>query len=190
MRYQNVLQKLGFDFELNFPKTTKSGKSGKIGVAPFAAHKGKILPLETTEKVVKLLSEKGLRVFLFGFGEKEKAVLEQWQDKYQNVVSLVGKSGGLKNELTLIAELDCMLSMDSANMHLASLVGTRAVSVWGATHPAAGFFGFNQDETDAVQIPLPCRPCSIYGNKECRLNDKYQCLNKITAEMIVEKILK
>lgn len=190
VRYQDVLEKLGFDFELNFPKTTKSGKSGKIGVAPFAAHKGKILPLETTEKVVKLLSEKGLQVFLFGFGEKEKAVLEQWQDKYQNVVSLVGKSGGLKNELTLIAELDCMLSMDSANMHLASLVGTRAVSVWGATHPAAGFFGFNQDETDAVQIPLPCRPCSIYGNKECRLNDKYQCLNKITAEMIVEKILK
>ena len=190
VRYQDVLQKLGFNFELNFPKTKKTEKSGKIGIAPFAAHKGKILPLETTEKVVKMLSEKELQIFLFGFGEKEKAVLEQWQDKYKNVTSLVGKSGGLKNELVLISELDCMLSMDSANMHLASLVGTRAVSVWGATHPAAGFFGFNQDETDAVQIPLPCRPCSIYGNKECRLKDKYQCLNKITAGMIVEKILK
>ncbi|MBR2887786.1 MAG: glycosyl transferase family 1, partial [Bacteroidales bacterium] len=105
------------------------------------------------------------------------------------VESLVGRSGGLANELNLIADLDCMLSMDSANMHLASLVGTRAVSVWGATHPAAGFLGFNQNPDDAVQVDLPCRPCSVYGNKPCHIAEQYKCLNSITAEGIVEKIL-
>ena len=204
-RYQDVFSKLGFQFDLDF-KSIFQGKdvpipaevsavtgeknSQWIGIAPFAAHKGKILPLQTMENVVKSLTEKGLKVFLFGAGSKETAVLEGWQNSCKGAISVAGKLGGLANELILISHLDCMVSMDSANMHLASLVGTRAVSVWGATHPAAGFFGFNQQEDDAVQLPLPCRPCSIYGNKECKLSSKYQCLNDITAEMVVEKILK
>ena len=202
-RYKDVLKKLGFEFELNFSpvfseklpelpseiKTLAGEKTQKwIGVAPFAAHEGKILPLETTEKVVRMLSEKGAKVFLFGFGDKEKSVTEKWQNAYANVVSLVGKSGGLKNELLLISHLDCMVSMDSANMHFASLTATRVVSVWGATHTKAGFLGFNQKEDDAVQIELPCRPCSVYGNKECRLTEKYKCLRDIQAEQIVEKV--
>ena len=188
-RYHDVLKRLGFDFELDYPTKSRSEKTGKIGIAPFAAHKGKILPLETMEKVVEMLSSKVLKIYLFGFGDKEKAILDAWQDKYPNVESLVGRSGGLANELNLIADLDCMLSMDSANMHLASLVGTRAVSVWGATHPAAGFLGFNQNPDDAVQVDLPCRPCSVYGNKPCRLSEQYKCLTSITPESIVSRIL-
>ncbi|MBQ3656212.1 MAG: glycosyltransferase family 9 protein [Bacteroidales bacterium] len=202
-RYKDVLTKLGFDVDLNirevFPKNlpplpaeilalTGEKTSKWVGVAPFAAHKGKILPPETMEKVVKMLSEKGAKVFLFGFGDKEKSVTEKWQNAYANVVSLVGKSGGLMNELLLISRLDCMVSMDSANMHFASLTSTRVVSVWGATHTKAGFLGFNQKEDDAVQIALPCRPCSVYGNKECRLAEKYKCLMDIQAEQIVEKV--
>ncbi|MBR3711594.1 MAG: hypothetical protein IKM98_00175, partial [Bacteroidales bacterium] len=34
---------------------------------------------------------------------------------------------------------------------------------------------------------LPCRPCSIYGNKECRLSEKYKCLNDIDIRTIVDK---
>ncbi len=188
-RYHDVLKRLGFDFELDYPTKSQTEKTGKIGIAPFAAHKGKILPLETMEKVVEMLSSKGMKIYLFGFGDKEKAILDAWQDKYPNVESLVGRSGGLANELNLIADLDCMLSMDSANMHLASLVGTRAVSVWGATHPAAGFLGFNQNPDDAVQVDLPCRPCSVYGNKECRLCTPYKCLTAITPPSIVSRIL-
>ena len=86
-----------------------------------------------------------------------------------------------------MSHLDVMLSMDSANMHLASITGTKVVSVWGATHPYAGFMGWNQDEANAVQLPLPCRPCSVYGNKPCRSND-YACLQGITPEMIADKI--
>ena len=92
-------------------------------------------------------------------------------------------------ELRLMSRLRVVLAMDSGNMHLASLVGTRAVSVWGATHPAAGFLGFNQNPDDAVQTTLPCRPCSVYGNKPCHIAEQYKCLNSITAEEIVEKIL-
>ena len=43
-------------------------------------------------------------------------------------------------------------------MHFASLVGTRVISIWGATHPYAGFYGYHQDSGDVIQENLPCRP--------------------------------
>ena len=200
-RYADVLRKLGFEFTIDFqsifadntmPETVVAITGKKdcqwIGIAPFAAHKGKILPLDKTELLAKSLSEQGAKVFLFGAGDKEKSILEAWQAHNPNIISTAGKLGGLTNELLLIANLDCMVSMDSANMHLASLVGTRTVSVWGATHPAAGFLGYGQKASDIVQTPLPCRPCSIYGNKECRLAEKYKCLNDIDIQTIVDTI--
>ena len=96
--------------------------------------------------------------------------------------------GGLHGELVLMSRLDVMLSMDSANMHLASLVGTKVVSIWGATHPYAGFMGWNQSIDNAVQVDLPCRPCSIYGNKPCTQGN-YPCMNNILPQQVVEKII-
>ena len=34
--------------------------------------------------------------------------------------------------MALLSYLDTIVSMDSANMHLASLVGVRVVSIWGS----------------------------------------------------------
>ena len=76
--------------------------------------------------------------------------------KYPTVVSMIGKLN-ISTELNLMSHLDVMLSMDSANMHLASLVNTPVVSVWGATHPYAGFMGWKQLPTNTVQLDLSCR---------------------------------
>ena len=114
-------------------------------------------------------------------------VLSKWEQELENVTSLAGKLS-LKEELKKIAELEVMISMDSANMHLASLVGTRVVSVWGATHYFAGFLGYGQSENDIVEIKnLECRPCSVFGNKPCYRGD-YACLNQIEISEILKKI--
>ena len=86
-----------------------------------------------------------------------------------------------------MSHLDVMLSMDSANMHMASLTGTPVVSVWGATHPYAGFLGWGQNQENAIGLDLPCRPCSIYGQKSCKRGD-YACLNGISSDMIIGRI--
>ena len=160
-----------------------------IGIAPFAAHKGKIYPLEKMERVIELLLERepNCRIFLFGGGAEERELLTQWESRHDRCTCAL--LGSLYNELVLMSHIDTMVSMDSANMHLASLTGTRVVSVWGATHPFAGFMGWNQSPADAVQTTLPCRPCSIFGNKPC-LHGDYPCLNSITPEEIVERVLK
>ena len=94
----------------------------------------------------------------------------------------------LHEELILMSHLDVMVSMDSANMHLASLVATPVVSVWGATHPYAGFMGWRQSEDNAVQLDMDCRPCSIYGNKPC-IHGNYPCIKQIEPETIVARIV-
>ena len=165
---------------------TKSGVW--IGIAPFAKHKGKIYPLDQMEQVVAYFARQSdVTVFLFGGGAAEKAFLDEWSRKYSQVVSVAGKLK-MVGELVLMSYLDVMLSMDSANMHLASLTATPVVSVWGATHPYTGFFGYRQPAENAVQIDLPCRPCSVYGNKPCHRKNT-ECLTKITPQMVVGKII-
>ena len=164
-RYADVFREMGFKVELSHQLRPKSNHKSGIGFAPFAQHKGKMLPLEKSFELVKILAEKHT-IYFFGGGKKETETLESWEKQIPNTQSLAGKLN-LLEELSKISQLEVMISMDSANMHLASVVGTRCVSVWGATHPYAGFLGFGQSENDVVQISdLTCRPCSVFGDKE------------------------
>lgn len=160
-----------------------------VGIAPFAKHQGKIYPLELMEQVVAdIAARPNVRIFLFGGGEHERAVLRGWQEKYPRVTSLAEGHYGFGTELALVSNLDCMVSMDSANMHLASLVAIPVVSVWGATHPYCGFKGWQQADENIIQLPLTCRPCSVFGDKPC-LSGDYFCLKGIKPAVIRDKIL-
>lgn len=193
-RYAKVLEQLGFPIQPQFNKldysafceTQKEDHETWIGIAPFAKHPAKVYPLGKMEQIIKTLSErKSTTIFLFGGGEEEKRQIAELCAKYPNVEAAQSQQG-LKGELVLMGQLDVMLSMDSANMHLASLVGTRVVSLWGGTHPYAGFMGWKQKAEDCIQLDLPCRPCSVYGNKPCLRGD-YSCMNGIAPEQIIEK---
>lgn len=200
-RYQDVFAKAGlslnyFDFR---PKMVPSKdaiemlesqygekKGFWLGFAPFARHAGKIYPLEKSEVVFNhFASDDRFKVFLFGGGPEETAVMKEWQARFPSVEIVKGKS--LMDEVRLMSALDVMFAMDSANMHMASLAHTPVVSVWGATHPYAGFYGLFQPETNCIQVDLPCRPCSVFGNKPCHRKD-YACLNNINPEVVIGRI--
>ena len=199
-RYTKVFAQLGYPVRFDFksiygkpspaPKETFIGiKDCKwLGVAPFAKHAGKIYPIEKMEEVVAHFAKSPkVKLLLFGAGDEEKAILEQWEATYPNAISMVGRLN-LSGELDIISRLDVMLAMDSANMHMASIVGTPVVSIWGATHPFAGFYGWHQLPENAVQVEnLSCRPCSIFGNKECYRGD-YACFTGITSQMVIDKL--
>lgn len=173
-----------------FSQITEPKADGEawIGIAPFAKHTGKIYPPSLMEQVVKRLSSLGYtKIFLFGAGSNEEETLALWAERYPDTVSLAGKSYGFPIELALVSHLDVMVTMDSANMHLASLVNTPVVSVWGATHPYCGFKGWRQKEDDIVQLPMTCRPCSVFGNKPCFRGD-YHCLRGISPQVILEHV--
>lgn len=213
--YAEVLAKLGYPVKLEFssifPKSggdlsILNGNDAKsdnpilspkgsdeqwIGIAPFAAHAGKVYPLEKMEQVIRLIEERypKCRIFLFGGGEKEVEKFHEWTSIFNKCTCVCDIIKGISSELILMSHLDVMLSMDSSNMHLASLTGIPVVSIWGATHPYAGFMGWNQKAENAVSTQLPCRPCSIYGNKPCHRGD-FACMNSITPEMIMKKTVR
>ena len=117
-----------------------------IGIAPFAAFQGKMYPLHLMQKVVsQLVSTEQYKIVLFGGGDKEVEVLTSWEKQFANCVNAAGKLS-FSQELSLISNLNLMLAMDSGNAHLAAMYAVPTVTIWGVTHPYAGFAPFNQPQ--------------------------------------------
>ncbi len=161
-----------------------------VGLAPFSKHPQKEWPLEKLKVLIKALTdEKKFCVLLFGGGQEEVSRLKHLAGDNNDVLNLAG-SLNLAEEMEVVSQLDLMITMDSFNMHLAGLLGVRIVSIWGATHPYAGFGPLGENEKYLVQIShqdLPCRPCSIFGNRPCWRGD-FACMQQITPDMVMEKI--
>ena len=124
-RYLEVFEKLGYSISVDemvempkksFPKDFIHLKDNKeqvlVGIAPFAAFKGKMYPLNLMKEVV--------------------------------------------NEL------------NNTNKYKIVLFGVPTVTLWGVTHPFAGFSPFGQSKDNALladSVEYPLIPTSIYGNK-------------------------
>ena len=180
-RYASVFEKLGFPILItDFQAVSKpevpieilertSGKLGKwIGIAPFAKHQAKVYPQELMQKVIdELAANSEFTLFLFGAGEEEIKILNSFSSSNPKIIVVAGSLSFAK-ELHLIANLDLMLSMDSGNGHLAAMYQIPVVTLWGATHPFAGFAPFGQPDDYALvanREMYPLLPTSVYGNK-------------------------
>ncbi|WP_317164175.1 glycosyltransferase family 9 protein [Apibacter sp. B2966] len=186
--YADVFRRLGFDLKLSHKLSSNPiKKKNSIGVAPFANYKEKMLPLDKMKDICIHLAKDDFQIYLFGGGKEETEILDSWQKMHPNIHSLSGQIT-LKEQMNLISQLPLMITMDSANMHISSLVGTKVISIWGATHPFAGFLGYGQQLNDVIQInDLSCRPCSIFGNKPCYRND-WACTRNLECSYILNKI--
>lgn len=200
-RYADVFKEIGFPIDVSNPTFPKrkdlnaktlsivhENRAFKwIGIAPFAAHEGKMYPLELMEEVIAELSKEN-KLILFGGGEEEIQELNAMESKFENVTSIAGMLT-MDEELDLISNLDVMLSMDSGNGHLAAMLGIKVVTLWGVTHPFAGFRPFNQPldySLFANRNIYPLIPTSVYGNK---FPESYKdCMKSIYTEDVVEKI--
>ena len=180
-RYVDVFTQLGLPFTLpvaNFLSKRKlsndvlaltGDNSIKwLGIAPFAAFTGKMYPLQLMGQIIQELNNTNkYKIFLFGGGDKEVNQLEAWARAHKDCVNIAGRLS-FEDQLTLISNLDLMLSMDSGNAHLAAMYGIPTITLWGVTHPHAGFYPYGQDPNNALlsdRSVYPLLPTSIYGNK-------------------------
>ena len=203
-RHVEVFEKLGFQLNLNSPtfpekavlseeilKITGKKEENWIGIAPFAQYESKVYPLDLMQEVIDDLAEnKKHKIFLFGGGTTEINKLNQLQNRHDNVIVVAGKVA-FKEEIQLISNLDVMLSMDSGNAHIAAMLGVKVITLWGATHPFAGFKPFNQPDdfcltSDRSNYPL--LPTSVYGNKQVKGYD--EVMRTILPEKVIKKLEK
>ena len=202
-RHADTLAQLGFKVDLskiNFPEksvlpdeiltiTNEKSDDNWIGIAPFAQYQTKVYPLDLMKETIKLLAENPKnKLFLFGGGEEEILKLNTLQQNFSNVTVIAGKLK-FTQELSLIQHLNLMLSMDSGNGHTAAMYGVSVVTLWGQTHPYAGFVPFNQPLENSLIPDLdkyPFLPTSVYGNK---IIEGYgDAMRSIQPQQIVNKI--
>jgi len=203
-RHAKVFEELGFTVDLSQPEFPKKavlnseitdliGKNDQklIGIAPFAQYDSKVYPLDLMQEVIaKLAENKDQTILLFGGGKKEIEILDDLAQPFENVINMAGKIK-FQQELQLISNLDVMLSMDSGNAHIAAMLGVKVVTLWGATHPYAGFLPFNQSLENALtsdRNQYPKLPTSVYGNK---IVEGYEdAMRTISPEDVVSQIKK
>jgi len=201
-RHAKVFEELGFLLDLSNPTFPEKAKlsfdiveiignqhQNLIGIAPFAQYDSKVYPQDLMQEVIaKLAENKNNKILLFGGGKKEIEILDSLSQPYENVINMAGKIK-FQQELQLISNLDVMLSMDSGNAHIAAMLGIKVVTLWGATHPYAGFLPFNQTLENALtsdRNQYPKLPTSVYGNK---IVEGYEdAMRSISPEKVVFSI--
>ena len=201
-RYADVFRSMGFELDLSYasprprlplPLTSVEDlardASKWVGIAPFAAFEGKMYPLDMMDEVVNTLNNTNqYKILLFGGGPKETELLRTMAAKYKHVRNVAGHYS-FEEELAMISNLDLMLSMDSGNAHLAAMFGIPTVTIWGVTHPYAGFYPFRQPISNALladRDQYPLIPTSVYGNKMPRGYEN--AIATVNPSQIVEKI--
>jgi len=204
-RYADTFRRAGFDFEpvkgkCIYPEDDAWAKAASllsgtketlnVRIAPFAKHALKQWPAGKMIRLMEMISAaKRTHFWLFG-GKDECAQLTEIEKSVPGVVSLCGRLT-IEEEMAVMGHLDFMITMDSSNMHMAALAGTRVISIWGATDPMAGFGAWGQPEEYSLGIShsvLPCRPCTVYGRGKCRRGD-FACMEWLTPEQVYEKLV-
>jgi ADP-heptose:LPS heptosyltransferase len=203
-RYRDAFVRAGFDLKTSDGPWIKPSEEAlqktavlpdqedviNIGVAPCAKHALKMWPEEYMEKLLGLISDnRKVKFWLFG-GNEDVVRLEALAIRVKNSYSIAGKLK-LDEELALMSRLSFMIAMDSSNMHMAALVGTKVISIWGGTDPLTGFGAWEQPDENAIRIPveeLTCRPCTVFGKGRCKRGD-FACMMWLTPEKVYEKIV-
>ncbi len=201
-RHAKVFEEVGFPLNLSQPEFPEKAKLDSaileiignqsqklIGIAPFAQYDSKVYPIDLMTEVVSTLAQNpNYKILLFGGGKKEIEVLDSLSKPFENVINMAGKIK-FQQELQLISNLDVMLSMDSGNAHIAAMLGVKVITLWGATHPYAGFLPFNQSLDNALtsdRNQYPKLPTSVYGNK---IVEGYEdAMRSISSKAVIAKI--
>ncbi|AWK07359.1 ADP-heptose--LPS heptosyltransferase RfaF [Flavobacterium crocinum] len=202
-RHAKVFEQIGFPLDLTNPvfpqkailssdilEITGNQNQKLIGIAPFAQYDSKVYPLDLMQEVIAKLAENSTyKILLFGGGKKEIEILDSLAQPFDNVINMAGKIK-FQQELQLISNLDVMLSMDSGNAHIAAMLGVKVVTLWGATHPYAGFLPFNQSLENALtsdRNQYPKLPTSVYGNKV--VEGYKNAMRTILPQQVVDKVV-
>ena len=195
LRFLDVFARLGYPVNppvvkrktLPVPEVFGPKEGRWVGLAPFTTKLTKMYPLDSAAEVVRRLHDEFDKVFIFSGANAEQHFCEEMTRLYPRVETVYGRTN-LAGEVALISNLDVLVCAAGATMHMARLTGAPIVALWGGTHPDCGYGAYGADpKRDYLQLDLPCRPCSAFGEGYCHRED-YACLNRLTPDMILDKV--
>lgn len=160
-----------------------------VVVTPWSSDPSRDAPIAFFRECIEVITQTGgLPVVVTGLASYRRAA-EQLLDGLPRaqILNCVG-STSLRQLLEILAGARFVLTNDSGNLHMAGLVGTPIVGVFGPTapeqrvdNPSGGFM--------AIRRPLPCSPCAN-TSRYLRCPGTYrQCLVELRASAAREILL-
>lgn len=153
--------------------------SKSIVLVPSAAWEMKRWPLDHWKKLIRLMPERHFVVL----GGKEDHFCEELKAiDPTRVENLAGKLS-LVESCALIEKAELVVSADTGLLHVADVLGVKALSLMGPT--AFGFTTGPQIKT--MEVDLPCRPCTKDGRGSCSQDVYQKCMVDITPEKVADE---
>ncbi len=101
----------------------------------------------------------------------------------EKIENLVNKTT-LAQAASILIKCNLLLTNDTAFMHLAAVIGTPTLSIFGPTDPRN--LAPRGPEHRSIKSSLPCSPC--YERKGY-LNCKSECMEEITWERVYNEVI-
>lgn len=163
----------------------KNDSNKKIVVSPGSAQYTKQWPKEYFGKLLSMIEQSGISVYLVG-GKEEKDLCKKIISEYKlRSINLTGDLTLLESA-ALINKVDLVVSNDSAPLHIANAVKTDVFTIFGPTVKEFGFYPYRENDK-IFEVDLECRPCGKHGGKKCPLGH-FKCMLDVKPEIIYYEI--
>jgi len=135
-------------------------------IAPFAAHPGKSLSVKAAIRLVQKIKKLGRPILLLGGGNNEVEILGKLAN--ESAINCIAGKYSIEQECAFLAHAAAVIAMDTGNGHIAAMYGTPVVTIWGVTHPTAGYVPLGQPIENQI-LPnysrFPNLPDSLFGKQ-------------------------
>jgi len=157
-----------------------------IALAPGARWPTKVWPKEHFTMLIHEVSARGFAPVLIGGAEEAASNAEIAKQSGSSLLDLTGALS-IMESAAVLKRCAALVTNDSAPLHLAEAVGTPVVAFFGPTVREFGYFP-RLERSIALEVKLPCRPCSRNGARACPYGTK-ECLVAIRPEEALTALL-
>lgn len=158
-----------------------------VALAPGSIWATKRWPEEHFAAVARRLGADGVPVVLLGGPEdRELCARVARAADCAPVTDLSGRTS-LGESFALLGRAACVVSNDSAPMHLGVAAGTPVVALYCSTLPGFGFAPRGPRDAVLEVDGLDCRPCGIHGHPACP-RGHFRCARDLSPERVLAEV--
>ena len=180
--YPGIPERYAVDRLLAFQEVADDGPP-LVALAPASVWATKRWPYYAD--LARLLRERA-RVVVLGSAE-DRALAEEVRAAAGDGAFSAAGALSLLGSAELIRRCSVLVTNDSSPQHLASAVGTPALSIFGPTVPAFGFGPLAAGSITMGHDALACRPCDRHGPRRCPLRH-WKCMREISAADVAARV--
>ncbi len=158
-----------------------------VAVAPGSLWATKRWPEERFTELARALAADGVRLALLG-GPEDRALCARIAAAAggARVADLAGRTN-LRASFAVLERAACLVTNDSAPMHLGVAAGVPVVALYCSTVPRFGFGPRGARDVALGVDGLDCRPCGIHGHRACPLGH-FRCGQDLPAARVLAEV--